>query len=136
MAGEINGTNVLIKKGTKTGADIVGQMEFTLTHAGTPINISNKSFADFVTLLNGQLAGKQLTFAGSLVYNSDATYRNVVNAAYNGTIEEYSLVWPDGYYITANFMPNGLSDALPHGDKVMTTINFLSSGSFGAPTNV
>ncbi len=136
MAGEINGTNVLIKKGTNTGTDIVGQMEFTLTHAGTPIDISNKSYNDFVTLLNGELSGKQLTFAGTLVYNADATYRDVVNAAYNGTIEEYTLSWPNGYYITANFMPNAPSDALPRGDKVATTINFLSSGSFAAPTNV
>jgi hypothetical protein len=135
MAGEINGTNVLIKKGANNGADIVGQMEFTLTHAGSPIDLSNKTYGDFVTLLNGELSGKQLTFAGTLVYNSDATYRNVVTAAYNATIEQYSLVWPDGYYITADFMPNGLSDALPHGDKVATTINFLSSGEFGAPTN-
>lgn len=136
MAGEINGTNVLIKKGANNGADIVGQMEFTLTHAGSPIDISNKSYADFVTLLNGELSGKQLTFAGTLVYNSDTTYRDVVTASFNGAIEQYSLVWPDGYYITANFMPNGLSDALPHGDKVATTMNFLSSGSFSAPTNV
>ena len=136
MAGEINGTNVVIKKGSNAGTDIVGQMEFTLTHAGTPIDISNKSYADFVTLLNGELSSKQLTFAGSLVYNNDSTYRDTVNAAYNGTIEQYSLVWPDGYYITADFMPNGLSDALPHGDKIMTTINYLSSGVFSAPTNV
>lgn len=136
MAGEINGTNVIVKKGANNGTDIVGQMEFTLTHAGSPIAIDNKTYADFVTLMNGELSGKQLTFAGSIVYNNSATYRDVVNAAYNGTIEQYSLVWPDGYYITADFMPNGLSDALPHGDKVSTTINFLSSGAFAAPTNV
>lgn len=135
MASEINGTNVLVKKGTNAGTAIVGQMEFTLTHAGSPIDISNKSYGDFITLLNGELSGKQLTFAGSLVYNSDATYRDVVNASFNGTIEQYSLVWPDGYYITASFMPNGLSDSLPHGDKISTSINFLSSGSFSAPTN-
>ena len=136
MAGEINGTTVLFKKGTNTGTDIVGQMEFTLSHAGTPIDISNKSYGDFVTLLNGELSGKQLTFSGTFVYNSDATYRNVIDAAYNGTIEQYTIVWPDGYYLTANFMPNQPSDSLPHGDKVSTSISFLSSGSFAAPTNV
>ena len=136
MAGEINGTNVLLKKGTNLGTDIVGQMEFTLSHAGTPIDISNKSYSDFVTLLNGELSGKQLTFSGTLVYNSDATYRNVIDAAYAGTIEQYTIVWPDGYYLTANFMPNQPSDSAPHGDKVSTSISFLSSGSFAAPTNV
>ena len=37
MAGEINGTNVVISNGTGV---IVGQMEATLTYNGTPIDIA------------------------------------------------------------------------------------------------
>ena len=44
MAGEINGTKVLIKK---DGSTIVGQMEATVTFNGTPIDISNKSYQGY-----------------------------------------------------------------------------------------
>ena len=54
MAGEINGTTIILQDGT--GA-IVGQMEMTMTFSGTPIDISNKSAGDFITLLDGELAG-------------------------------------------------------------------------------
>ena len=67
MAGEINGTNIVIQNGT---GEIVGQMETTLTMAGTLIDISNKSNGDFITNMAGALAGKQLNFSGTLVYNS------------------------------------------------------------------
>jgi hypothetical protein len=135
MSGEINGTNVVVKKGSNTGDTIVGQMDFTMTHNGTPIDISNKSYDDFVVLLNGELAGKQLTLACNFVYNNDTTYTDMIDAAFNGTIEEYTLTWPDGNYITANFMPNGLSITAPQGDKPTASLNFLSSEEFGAPVS-
>ena len=125
MAGELNGTNAVVKKGANT---IVGQMEFTLTFNGTPIDISNKSNGDFITLLDGELAGKQLQFSGTIVYNSGTQYRAVRADALTGTQATYSLVLGAGEIFSATMVPNGLSDAIPHGDKVSTTITFLSSG--------
>jgi hypothetical protein len=52
------------------------------------------------------LVGTQDTY--TVTYTSDAT-----------TDEEFS----------ATMVPNGLSDALPHGDKISTTLTFLSSGT-------
>jgi len=131
MAGELNGTKVLLKK---NGTTIVGQGEGTLTIGGTVIDISNKSSNGYVMLLNGELAGKQLTFAGTFVYNSDASFRTVRADALTGTQDEYSLVYPSGgetdESFTADMVPNGMSDALPMGDKVTTSITFLSSGEF------
>jgi hypothetical protein len=49
MTGEINSTQVII---SNTGGDIVGQMEATITFNGTPIDISNKSYEDWVTLMD------------------------------------------------------------------------------------
>ena len=71
MANEINGTNTVIENGT--GA-IVGQMETTLTYNGSPIDISNKSSGDYVSLLNGELSGKQVQFSGTLIYNDDIQF--------------------------------------------------------------
>ena len=125
MAGELNGTQVLIKRGTST---IVGQMECTLTFNGTPIDISNKSHQDWVALLSGELAGKQLQVAGTLVYNSDASYKQVRADAITGTQAGYSIVYGDtGEAFSCKMVPTGLSDALPMGDKVTTSLTFLSS---------
>ena len=128
---ELNGTNVIIQNGT--GA-IVGQMEATLTYNGTPIDISNKSNGDNVTLLDGELASKQIQWAGPIVYNDDAQYRKVRADALVGTQDTYTITYTGSGAVTdesfqALMVPNGLSDAVPHGDKISTTINFLSSGA-------
>lgn len=132
MAGEVNGTNAVLHDAT--GA-IVGQMEFTITYNGTPIDISNKSAGDFVTLLDGELAGKQLSIAGSVVYNSDATYATMEAAALAGTQGAYTFdfgVAPTDKQLTFTGVPTGLSEAVPHGDKVSASVTFLSSGAFTA----
>ena len=126
MSGEINGTNVIISNGT--GA-IVGQMEMTLTYNGTPIDISNKSAGDFIQLLDGELAGKQLQMSGTLVYNDDVQYRKVRADSLVGTQDTYTVTYTSDAAtdeaFSATMVPNGLSDALPHGDKASTTITFL-----------
>ena len=130
MANEINGTNTVIENGT--GA-IVGQMETTLTYNGSPIDISNKSAGDYVSLLNGELSGKQVQFSGTLIYNDDTQFRKVRADSLVGTQDTYTITYVGSGATTdesfsATFVPNGLSDAIPYGDKVSTTITFLSSG--------
>jgi hypothetical protein len=130
MAGEINSTNVVISNGSGV---IVGQMEATVTYNGAPIDISNKSNGDNVTLMAGQLSGKQLQWAGSIVYNTDTQYQKVRADSLVGTHDTYTFTYPSGgstnESFSASFMPNGLSDSLPMGDKVTTSITFLSSGA-------
>lgn len=131
MAGELNGTDVILQNGT--GA-IVGQMEMTMTFNGTPIDISNKSFGDFVTLLDGELAGKQMVISGTIVYNDDAQYRATRASAQTGTQDTYTLTYTGSGATTdeafsASMVPHDMSDALPHGDKIATTITFSSSGT-------
>lgn len=129
MADEINGTSVILQNST---GDIVGQMEMTLSFNGTPIDISNKSFDDWVTLMDGQLASKQLQISGSIVYNDDAQFRQVRADAFSGTADVYTLTYVAGATtdesFSASMIPTGLSDAIPHGDKLTTTITFVSSG--------
>jgi hypothetical protein len=131
MSGELNGTNIMIENGTGV---IVGQMESTLTVNGTVIDISNKSYEDFVTLLNAELSGKQLQLAGTIVYNDGAEYAKVRADSLNGTQDTYTLTYVSANTtdesFTGTFTPNGLSDAIPHGDKVSSSITFLSSGEY------
>ena len=130
MAGEINATNIVIENGTGT---IVGQMEATLTYNGTPIAISNKSNGDNVTLLDGELAGKQLQWSGTLVYNTDLQAQKVLNDAITGTMDTYTVTYPSAgttdESFTALMMPNGRADSHPHGDKLSSAMTFLSSGT-------
>lgn len=131
MSGELNGTNIMIENGTGV---IVGQMESTLTVNGTVIDISNKSYQDFVTLLDAELSGKQLQLAGTIVYNDGAEYAKVRADSLNGTQDTYTLTYVSANTtdesFTGTFTPNGLSDAIPHGDKVSSSITFLSSGEY------
>lgn len=129
MAGEINATNVIISNGT---GEIVGQMEMTAAYNGIPIDISNKSNGDFVTLLDNELADRQLQISGTLIYNNDAQFHKVRSDSINGKMDTYTITYPSSgttdESFTATMMPNTLSDSLPHGDKVSTSITFSSSG--------
>jgi len=130
MSGEINGTPVVISNGS---GEIVGQMEMTLTYNGTPIDISNKSALDVVLLLDGELSAKQLQISGTLVYNDDTQYRKVRADSLSGTQDAYTITYispaTTDEVFSADMVPNGLSDAIPFGDKVSTSITFLSSGA-------
>lgn len=127
MAGELNGTLVLIQNGSD---DIVGQMEATITYGGTPIDISNKTYLDWITLHDGELSAQQITIAGTLVYNNSATYEAVKADAFTGTQDTYSITFgATGEKLTGSFVPTGLSDSAPQGDKVTTSVTFMSSGT-------
>ncbi len=129
MFSATNGTNIIIQN---INGDIVGQMEMTMTFNGTPIDISNKSVDDWIVLMDGELAAKQLQISGSIVYNDDVQYRKIRDDAFSGTADDYTLTYVSGATtdesFSASMIPNGLSDALPHGDKITTTITFLSTG--------
>ncbi len=127
MSGENNATTIILMKGAVPAA-IVGQGEFTVTYGGEPIDISNKSFADFVTLLDANLSTKQVVITGTLTYNDDTVYRAVRAEALTGTQDDYALTFPDSAKIEAKFVPHAMSDALPHGAATMTSITFSSSG--------
>ena len=131
MAGEINGTAIVLNN--TTGA-IVGQGDFTHTFGGTPIEIGNKSNGDNLVYLDGQLSAKQHVFAGELTYNNDAQFRKVRADAFTGTQDTYTLTYTGSGAVTDEsfsglFVPSGLSDAIPRGAKVATTISFMSSGT-------
>ena len=127
MAGEINGTNILIQKGASP-TEIFGQMEATLTMNGTPIDISNKSLGDFVTLMDGQISSQQIVITGTMVYNVSDNYEAIKAEAFTGTQDDYSITFTGGESYTGKFVPSGISDAIPHGDKVTTSVTFSSSG--------
>jgi hypothetical protein len=131
MAGEINTTNTLVQNSSGV---IVGQGSFTHTFAGALIDISNKSYEDWVTNLDGQLSGKQHVFAGEFVYNNDAEFRKTRSDTFVGTQDTYTLIYVGSgaatdESFTGLFTPNALSDDLGHGVAGKTSLSFTSSGT-------
>lgn len=128
MAGEENGTLVLVKKGSPAST-IVGQGDFTFTYGGTPIDISTKDGLDWVSLMDGALSSKQIVASGTLTYNDDASYEAVKAEAFTGTLDDYEIEFVSGEKLAGKFMPNAMADNAPLGDRVTTTITFSSSGT-------
>ena len=131
MAGEINTTNTVVQNSSGV---IVGQGAFTHTFAGALIDISNKSYADNVTNLDGELSGKQHVFAGEFIYNNDAEFRNTRTDTFVGTQDDYTLTYVGSGAVTdesftGKFTPNALSDSLGHGEAGKTSLSFTSSGA-------
>ena len=85
------------------------------------------------TLLDGELAGKQLQWAGTIVYNTDAQAQKVLTDSLTGIMDTYTIAYPAGGTTDESFsalmMPNGRADTQPHGDKLSSSITFLSSGA-------
>jgi len=130
MAGEINGTYTVV---TDSTGEIVGGGELTNAFGGTVIDISNKSYFDWVTALDGELSAKQFIWSGPFTYNNDKQYQAMRDAAFSGTQIQLTLTYVGSGTVTDEsftgmFTPTGLSDSIPHGAKVETSISFNSSG--------
>tara|TARA_R110000782_G_C14666753_1_gene398518 strand:- start:212 stop:613 length:402 start_codon:yes stop_codon:yes gene_type:complete len=128
---EINGTDALLYR--KSGANtfvIVGQMEITNAFTNTPIDISSKSTGDFIVSLDGESSTKGLTLSATLLYSDSSEYRLMRLNAQNGTTDEYRIDYTTlaADYVDFFGIPTGLSDAMPRGDKITTTITIMSNG--------
>ena len=131
MAKELSGTAILLNN---TTGSIVGQGDLTHTFGGTPIEIGNKSHGDTVVYLDGELANKQHVFSGEFTYNNDAEFRKVRADAFSGTQDTYTFTYTGSGVttdesFTGSFVPTGLSDTIPKGAKVATTLSFNSSAA-------
>jgi hypothetical protein len=128
---EYNGTNALLyrKSGASTFA-LVGQLEITTTFNNVPIDISSKSTGDFVVVMNADSSTKGLTLAATLLYSDSSEYRLMRLNAQNGTINEYRIDYTTLEIDRVDFfgIPTGLSDAIPLGDKITTSITIMSTG--------
>jgi len=92
------------------------------------IDISNPSADKWIYLLDGELTSRQITISGTLVYSNHATYEAVKSDAFNNVHDNYAFKFGlTGEEIAGVFLPSGMSDTLPSGDKVTTSISFNSS---------
>lgn len=133
MSGEINGTNCLLfrKTGASTKVVIVGQVELTHTITSAVIDISTKSSADFVSLMDGEASTKGRNISGSIIHSNDAEYIRMRESMLNGTIEAYILDFTgiEADQVSITGIPTALSDTNPMGDKVAMAFNILTTGA-------
>ena len=126
MSGELNGTKVIIANGT---GDIFGQGETSRSNPATPIDISNKSYEDNVTLMDGELSGKQETIPLTITFSDDAEFKKMRSDAVTGVQDTYTITYgASGYIISASFAVTGWSETFPQGGAVTASCTLMSSG--------
>lgn len=131
MANELNGTTCLLKWAVGVNEfDIAGQMEVTSSVLGNAIDISTKSDDDFIKLLNGELAAKGASITANIIYSNNAAFESIRDLAVNGTAAAFVMDFTGSAFQKITFVgiPTAMSDSLPVGDKVSTSITILSLG--------
>ena len=125
---EQNGTICLLYKGIAGTEVLIGQAEMNITYGGDPIDISSKSDDGWVSLLDDEITAQQVNINGTVVYNNDSTYEAVKSDAETGQHDYYTFKFGlTNDEVAGVFIPTGMSDSFPGGDKVATTITFNSS---------
>lgn len=128
MASELSGTNCLLYR--FTGSDdavLVGQIEISIPFVASNIEITSKSSADFIELMNGELSTKGRSISGAIIYSNDPEYRLLRTNTALGNIGEY-MVDIGGERLRFFGIPGGISDTTPAGDKITTSFTILSVG--------
>ena len=130
MAGEQNGTVAILNLIDNGDNFIVGQIEMTSAMTGTAIDVSTKNDADFVKLMDGELAAKGANISVNIIYSSDAAFRKLRQAMIDATTYTYTFNMADGYGTVAFFgLVTSMADSLPTGDKVTSAMTILSLGT-------
>lgn len=127
----INGTKAIFYRVDSPNRAIVGQIEITNSDDSTPIDISSKSDQGWRKLLNGELASAGNTVTANIIYNSDAEYRALRQAVMDGAITQYVIDYTGiaADEVEFNAVPMAMSDSIPMGDKVTTSVTFMTTGA-------
>jgi len=132
---EVNGTKAIVQIDFGDGFfTTIGQIEFTNSSSSAPIDISNKSYDDYITLMDGELSSRQYSLTGNIFYNSDTSYRKIRELALLGSefrtkILELSDDPEDFIYWT---VISSMSDQLNTGEGIATSVTFLNRQDLGS----
>ena len=129
MVDEVNSTKAIVQIDYGDGFfTTIGQIELTNSSSSAPIDISNKSYDDYIALMDGELSSRQYSLTGNIFYNSDTSYRKIRELALLGTefrtkILELSDDPEDFIYWT---VISSMSDQLNVGEGIATSVTFLN----------
>ena len=134
MANGINGGLCKIWKGTyESKTEIVGQGDATLTHAGVPIEINNKSTGDWRENLDGDLSTQAVDIAIEFHASDDASIATLKSDAASGTQSSYVFDFID-YYHEGTFTPVRNTSTAAKDTGVTLAFTFMSSGEVSENT--
>ncbi len=133
-----NQGNLYLFKVGNSGSEVAvdGQLDGTMTQAGVHVDTSNKSSGGYVTVMEGFLAGKGVTFAGSF-NRENATQQNaLIDASETGDFVTGIIEAGDGESWQGTFSVSGRSDTATKDGIVTTALTIASSGAYvyTAPT--
>lgn len=130
MIGDLNGTKAVIEIDFDDGFfSTIGQIEFTQSYNASPIEISNKSYLDYVTYLDEGLSSIQFNLSGNIIYNSDLTYRRLRSFANLGQLFNLRIINIKNNSIISEYkaIVSNMDDNAQIGSAVSTSITFLST---------
>ena len=130
MIGDLNGTKAVIEIDFDDGFfSTIGQIEFTQSYNASPIEISNKSYLDYVTYLDEGLSSIQFNLSGNIIYNSDLSYRRLRSFANLGQLFNLRIINIKDNTIISEYkaIVSNMADNAEIGSAVSTSITFLST---------
>ena len=129
MANGINGGLVLVKLGAyAAAATIVGQGDATVTHAGAPIEINNKSSGGWRVNLEDSVSTRAMDIALDITVSDETTVQNLITAAFAGTAATYTMDFID-YYYQGEFTPVINTETAAKDAATTISVTFMSSGA-------
>jgi len=127
MSNGINGGLCKIYKGAYASKEeIVGQGDATLTHAGAPIEINNKSTGGWRVNLTDSISTKAVDIAVEFHASDDQSIEDLVTAANAGTVGTYCFDFID-YYYEGSFTPVINTSTAAKDTAVTLAFTFMSS---------
>ena len=127
MSNGTNGGLCKIYKGTfASKTEIVGQGDATITHAGAPIEINNKSTGGWRCNLTDAISTQALDVAIEFHASDDASIKTLRQEAAAGTQSTYVFDFID-YYYEGTFTPVHNTSTAAKDTAVALAFTFMSS---------
>jgi TP901-1 family phage major tail protein len=131
MAGEQNGTDILVQVETTPGGGtyetIGGQTSHTATLNNSPIDITNKASQSWREILEGE-GLQSFDLSLELIISSDTYYATVKTAARNKSILSYRITMGGETATFSAYIATHATSA-PDNDKYTASLSFQSSGA-------
>ncbi len=128
MANGINGGLCMVYSGAYASkAAIVGQGDASITHAGAPIEINNKSSGGWRVNLDGSTSTRAVDIAVDFTVSDDASVQTLITGAFAGTAATYTMDFVD-YYYEGTFTPVISTETAAKDTAATISVTFQSSG--------
>lgn len=111
---------------------LAGVRSRTITINGESVDITDSDNAPWRTLM-ADAGLRSVTITASGVFKDDTAYRRAVDMAYQGLLESFQIVYPNGDTLDGEFQITSVEEGAEHIGEQTYSITLESSG---APTFV